>query len=171
LLVPAESPLDPNLRPLLSDLESGPLHRFADFESVAADLPRTGALVYTIWDDARALIYVGVSGRNPTSQTGPWRRLRAHWTGRRSGNQFAIYVADHYVLPELSRDQIEAIAADDPSLFVDDLVARVVRERFSFRVAIAPDYTSALGVETAVKAGELSGRRPRLNPHRPRRRL
>lgn len=169
--MPAESPLDPNLRPLLSDLESGPLHRFADFESVAADLPRNGALAYTIWDDVGALIYVGVSGRNPSSRTGPWGRLRAHWRGRRSGDQFSIYVADHYVLPELSRDQIEAIAADDPSLFIDDLVARVVRERFSFRAAIAPDYTAALSVERAVKAGELSGHRPCLNPHRARRRL
>src|SRR5215207_9658113 len=167
--MPAASPLHPSLRPLLIQLESGPLHRFADFESVAHELPQTGAAVYTIWDEAGALIYVGVSGRQPGQRWGPWVRLRAHWRGRRSGDQFSIYVADHYVLPELARDQIEAIAADDPSLFVDDLVARVVRERFSFRVAIAPDYTAALSVERAVKAGELSGRRPCLNPHRPRR--
>ena len=61
-------------------------------------------------------------------------------------------MADHYVLPELSRDQIEAIAADDPSLFIDDLVAAVVQEQFSFRVADVPDPPMAQIVENAVKA-------------------
>lgn len=166
----AESPLDPSLRPALSALESGSVHRFAEFESVAAELPSAGALVYTIWDDAGVLVYVGVSGRSPTSQTGPRGRLRSHWKGRRSGDQFNVYVADHYVLPELSKDQIEAIAAEDPSLYMDDLVAGVIRERFSFRVAVVPDYRSALRLEKAVKAGELSAGRPRLNPTRPPRR-
>ena len=69
-----------------------------------------------------------------------------------------------YVLPELSKKQIDAIAADDPSLFIDDLVAGVVRERFSFRVVIVPDYASALRLEKAAKTGELSAGRPRLNP-------
>jgi hypothetical protein len=52
---------------------------------------------------------------------------------------------------------------------MDDLVATVVRERFSFRLSVVPDYRSALRIEKAVKAGELSGRRPRLNPDRLRR--
>jgi hypothetical protein len=93
--MPDDSALELNLGPHLSELEDGPRRPFADFESVAADLPSSGALVYTIWDDAGALIYVGVSGRNPASQTGPSGRLRAHWEGRRSGDQFSIYVADH----------------------------------------------------------------------------
>jgi hypothetical protein len=122
----------------LGRLENGPLHRFADFETVA-DLPREGAAIYTIWDDAGDLIYVGVSGRSATSTTGPWGRLRSHWNGRRSGDQFSVYVADHYVLPELSQEQVEAIAAKEPSLFMDDLVAAVIRERFSFRVVVVPE--------------------------------
>jgi hypothetical protein len=99
---PSADALD--LDAVLRRLETGPLHRFADFETVA-DLPRKGAAVYTIWDDEGALVYVGVSGRSATSKTGPWGRLRSHWNGRRSGDQFCVYVADHYVLPEL-RDQI-----------------------------------------------------------------
>ena len=85
---------------------------FADFPTLT-DLPRTGAAIYTIWDYAGALVYVGVSGRSATSTTGPWGRLRSHWGGRRSGDQFWVYVADHYFLPDLTRDQFEAIAAPE----------------------------------------------------------
>jgi hypothetical protein len=160
---------EPDVKPLLEALEEGPLHRFADFDTVA-DLPREGAAVYTIWDDAGALVYVGVSGRSATSSTGPWGRLRSHWSGRRSGDQFCVYVADHYVLPELSAGQVEAIAAKEPSLFMDDLVAAVIRDRFSFRVVVVPAYSTAITLETAVKSGELAAGRPRLNPQRPSRR-
>ena len=36
-------------------------------------------------------------------------RPRASHGGRRSGDQFCVHIADHYVLPELTREQIEAI--------------------------------------------------------------
>jgi hypothetical protein len=81
--------------------------------------------------------------------------LRSHWSGRRSGDQFCVYIADLYVLPELSQEQIEAIAAEEPSLFMDDLVASVIGDRFSFRVVVAPDYSTVLRLETAVKSGDL----------------
>jgi hypothetical protein len=155
--------------PMLEALESGPLHRFSDFPTLT-DLPRTGAAVYTIWDDAGALIYVGVSGRNSASTTGPWGRLRSHWNGRRSGDQFCVYVADHYVLPTLTREQVGAIAAPDPTLSMDDLVANHVRAHFGFRVAEAADYSTALATENAIKAGALGAGPPRLDPARNRRR-
>jgi len=152
------------------ELEHGPLHRFSDFKKLP-NLPRTGAAVYTIWDDDGVLVYVGVSGRSATSTRGPWGRLRSHWNGRRSGDQFAVYVADHYVLPTLTREQIDAIAAPEPTLYMDDLVAAFVRERFAFRLAIAPDYATALATEDAIKRGDLASvGPPRLNPTRYRRR-
>jgi hypothetical protein len=167
-MAPEPSADAPDLDAVLGRLETGPLHRFADFEMVA-DLPREGAAVYTIWDDEGALVYVGVSGRSATSKTGPWGRLRSHWNGRRSGDQFCVYVADHYVLPDLSPQQIEEIAAKEPSLFMDDLVASVIRDR-SFRIAVVPDYSGAIKVETAIKSGQLSAGPPRLNPQRAARR-
>jgi hypothetical protein len=152
---------------LLHELEHGPIYRFGDFKTLA-DLPRTGAAVYTIWDDDGALIYVGVSGRSETSRRGPWGRLLSHWNGRRTGDQFAVYVADHYVLPTLTREQIEAIAAPEPTLYMDDLVAAFVREHFAFRLAVAPDYSTALATEDAIKDGYLAAvGPPRLTPARP----
>jgi hypothetical protein len=165
-MAPEPSSIDTSdLEDVLGRLQNGPLHRFADFETVA-DLPREGAAVYTIWDDEGALIYVGVSGRSATSTTGPWGRLRSHWNGRRSGDQFCVYVADHYVLPDLSTEQIQAIAAKEPSLLMDDLIAAVIRDRFSFRIAVVPDYATAIKVEITIKSGQLSAGPPRLNPQR-----
>jgi hypothetical protein len=158
------------LQSYLRKLEDGPIHRFADFKAAKSTLPQSGALVYAIWDDDGTLVYVGVSGRNPDGAKGPWSRLQAHWNGARSGNQFTIYVADHYVLPTLSKTQISEIAADEPTVFVDDLVADFIHDHFSFRVVAVPDYRTATAVETAVKAGALSSGRPLLNPKRPQRR-
>ena len=56
------------------------------------------------------------------------------------------------------------------TLYVDDLVAAAVREQFGFRLAVAPDYLTALATEGAIKAGALAAGRPRLNPPRNRRR-
>jgi hypothetical protein len=82
-----------------------------------------------------------------------------------------VYVADHYVLPALTRAQVDAIAADPPTLFLDDLVAEVVQTHFGFRFAPVSDYATALAVEAAVRRGVLAAGPPRLNPQRgPRRR-
>src|SRR5215203_6780390 len=104
---------------LLAQLEHGPPHSFADFATLAALIPGSGAGVYTIWDDDGGLVYAGIAGRNPAGK-GLASRLRSHASGRRSGDQFCVYVADHYVLPDLTREQIEAIR--DSRLSMDTLV-------------------------------------------------
>jgi hypothetical protein len=53
---------------------------------------------------------------------------------------------------------------------MDDLVASVIRDRFSFRIALVPDYSAAIKAETAIKSGQLSAGPPRLNPQRTARR-
>jgi hypothetical protein len=80
---------------LLDQLEHGPLHRFADYATLTGVIPGSGAGVYTVWDDAGGLVYAGIAGRNPAGK-GLVSRLRSHASGRRSGDQFCVYVADHY---------------------------------------------------------------------------
>jgi hypothetical protein len=80
----------------------------------------------TIWDDAGGLVYAGIAGRNPAGK-GLASRLQSHASGRRSGDEFCVYVGDHYVLPELTRQQIEAIR--DSRLSMDTLI----RERSAQR--------------------------------------
>jgi hypothetical protein len=145
----------------LKALESGPDYRFADFRTLRDVIPGSGAGVYTIWDDEEALVYVGIAGRNPDGK-GLASRLRSHADGRRSGDQFCVYVADHYVMPELTREQIEAIR--DSRLSMDALVREKIRMSFSFRFATTADYRSARAIEDMVKEGRLRGGAPRLNP-------
>jgi hypothetical protein len=42
-------------------LTTGPIHWFEHWPT--GDVPRTGAVVYTIWDRKGRFIYVGMSGR------------------------------------------------------------------------------------------------------------
>ena len=144
---------------VIKALLDGPTHRFAD--ALAAEIPTSGAGIYTIWDEDHKLVYVGVAGRNPDG-SGLASRLRSHASGRRSGDQFCIYVADHYILPGLTREQMRAIAASQLSM--DGLVREKVCGSFTFRVAAAPDYAAALAVENWVKSGVAACGPPRLNP-------
>ncbi len=146
---------------LLDQLRSGPLHRFADFDTVRFDIPGAGAGVYTIWDDEGALIYVGIAGRNPTGKD-LRGRLTSHASGRRSGDQFCVYVGDHYVLPTIPRDEITASA--ESRLSMDLLIRNAIRDHLSFRYVTVPHYRTALAVEQAIKNGHHGQNPPRLNP-------
>jgi hypothetical protein len=148
---------------MIDQLERGPLHRFADYATLTDVIPGSGAGVYTIWDDAGGLVYTGIARRNPTGK-GLASRLRSHASGRRSGDQFCVYVADHYVLPDLSREQIEAIR--DSRLSMDSLVREKIQTAFRFRFIAVEDYPTALDVERIIKSGRLRAGRPRLNPSR-----
>ena len=76
-----------------------------------------------------------------------------------------MYVADHYVLPELTREQIEAIR--DSRLSMDMLVRDKIHAAFAFRFIVVDDYRTAMQVESVIKGGRLGAGRPRLNPPRP----
>ena len=68
------------------------------------------------------------------------------------------------MLPELSREQIEAIR--DSELSMDALVREKVHTSFGFRFIVVQDYRTALHVESLIKSGRLDAGRPRLNPTR-----
>lgn len=147
----------------LQELEHGQAYRFAEHSTLGAVIPSSGAGVYTIWDDDGELIYVGVAGRNPAGK-GLASRLRSHASGRRSGDQFCVYVADHYVMPELDCGQVEAIR--DGTLSMDRLVRERIHAAFVFRFVAVSDYAAALAIESSVKAGCLAAGPSRLNPAR-----
>jgi hypothetical protein len=148
----------------LHELREGAAHRFADFGITKGSVPRSGAGIYTIWDDRGELVYVGIAGRNPDGR-GLASRLASHASGRRSGDQFCVYVADHYVMPELTQSQINAIR--DGRLSMDLLVRGYIHGHFAYRFTAAATYAEALAIENAIKRGRL-GETPRLNPDRSR---
>ena len=93
---------------------------------------------------------------------GLWTRLNSHASGRRSGDQFNVYVCDRFVVPALSPGQLRLIA--DGRLFLDQMTRNFIREHLGYRYAVHPDGTAALAAERAVRAGSLAAGKPFLNP-------
>lgn len=93
---------------------------------------------------------------------GLWTRLNAHASGRRSGDQFCIYVGDRFVVPELSPLQQQQLAAGILSL--DSLIRAFVRERLGYRLVVTADGTEAAKLEGAVRRGGFSVGKRYLNP-------
>lgn len=94
-------------------------------------VPSTGSIIYTIWDKKGVFIYVGIAGiqSDPTKRQG-LTRLKAHASGRRSGDQFCIYVHDFYVLPKL-------VSSGDYTPkrgLLDDLTKDYIRSNLTFKV-------------------------------------
>jgi hypothetical protein len=148
-------------------LLSGPDLQFSAWP--CADVPLVAAGVYTIWD-TRRFVYVGMAGRGLSSSdlksrqksTGLFTRLASHASGRRSGDQFCVYVCDRLVLPALSREEIDAVAAARLSL--DSLTRDYVRSRFSFRWVETVDGPAAHALERHLRRGETRAGPPFLNP-------
>jgi hypothetical protein len=152
---------------LLTDLAHGASYYFSEWPNSA--VPGFGAGVYTIWHKDGRFIYVGMSGRGITSGTvhrntphGIYTRLRSHASGRRSGDQFCVYVADRLVLPNLSREDITAIASGRHQM--DAFVRKYIHDNLFYRFVILPDGVAAYSLEATIKDGNWEHGRPLLNP-------
>jgi hypothetical protein len=152
---------------LITDLGRGTLHSFAEWPNPS--VPIFGAGVYTVWHIDGRFIYVGMSGRGMTAETkrrntpqGLYTRLQSHASGRRSGDQFCVYVADRLVLPTLSPEEIAAVASGRHS--VDAFVRRYIHENLRYRFAMLPDGATAYAAEATIKSGAWEFGRPLLNP-------
>lgn len=145
--------------------------KFADWPH--PQVPRRAAGVYTIWHQEN-LLYAGMSGRGARAEdftvgsdgkaVGLWTRLNSHWSGRRSGDQFNIYVCDRFVVPELTRDQQQAIASDQ--LRLDHMTRDFIRQNLTYRYLVCRDGAETLEIERSVRAGQLPAGCPYLNPLR-----
>jgi hypothetical protein len=110
-----------------------------------------------------------MSGRGMTADTayrnkplGIYTRLKSHASGRRSGDRFCIYVADRFVLPTLSQEDITEIAAGRHQM--DAFVRRYIDENLSYRFVKLADGKAANALEAAIKCGKWDPGRPLLNP-------
>ena len=155
--------------PSIYDLRHSTRHAFRDWPVSA--VPDVAAGVYAIWDNDQ-LIYVGMSGRGATSSLleakqlegkrfGLYTRLASHASGRRSGDQFCVYVADQLVLPRLSADQIDAISRRE--LRFDNLVKEYIHSNLDFGFVETWDGEIARDAEDDARSGAL-GQKPLLNP-------
>src|SRR4051794_11092276 len=94
--------------------------RFRDCPN--ASIPDVAAGVYTVCRETGELVYVGMPGRGREkegtvgSRFGLWTRIASHAGGRLSGDQFCVYVATRYVVPELKPMQLPFSASGELNL-------------------------------------------------------
>lgn len=130
-------------------------------------MPKGPPGVYAIWRGPEFL-YVGISWREPTltasgMSKGLWGRLDSHASGRRSGDQFCIYICDRFVLGQLTNNEIEEITSGSKSL--DVLTKIYVRTHLSYRFVTTSTGEEARALEADIRRNGLQPHgRPLLNP-------
>ena len=125
-----------NLEQLWDELNRQPVNRFADWPN--KDVPKGKPGVYLIYQEGR-WIYIGMSFKNLQS------RLSSHASGRRSGDQFCVYLGDRLVMSKLSIDQMKGVFSGEYSL--DDSIKEFVRSQLSYRYLVVADDTAARALE------------------------
>jgi hypothetical protein len=148
-------------------LAHGPFRWFRDWPD--ASVPYFAAGIYTIWDAEGRFIYVGMSGRSikagmaiPNRPHGLVTRLHSHAQGRRSGDQFCVYVADRLVLSTLTAEDFASVASGRHSL--DAYVRRYIHQHLGYRFSVCGDGAEAAAIQRQIKRGEWPMGKPLLNP-------
>ena len=82
--------------------------------------------------------------------------------GRRSGDQFNVYICDRFVIPRLRLEELRQIGTGE--LLLDQMTRAYIRDHVGFRYLICPDGARAVALERQVREGALAAGRPYLNP-------
>lgn len=141
-------------------------YKFSDWPNVR--VPVLAAGVYAIWDNT-TLIYCGMSGREfekaqsaQRKKYGLITRLASYASGRLSGDQFCVYVANRLVIPSLQAEELHKFASGDMTL--DRLTKTYIHQRFDYQFAIVESSTQAYALEAMARQGTIFGSKPLLNP-------
>ena len=89
-------------------------------------------------------------------------RLQSHASGRRSGDQFCVYVCDRLVLSDFTQADLTDVAAGRVSL--DERTKDYIRKHLSYRFVVTDSGQHARELEGSIQLGALDGRKPLLNP-------
>lgn len=143
-----------------------PRHRFADWPN--AEVPAVAAGVYVVWEADR-LIYCGMSGReyekaltDSRKKYGLLTRLASHASGRLSGDQFCVYVANRLVIPSLVPEQLIRFGTGE--LRLESLTKKHIYDKFEYQFAIVASSKDAFALEKECRSGKVFGVKPLLNP-------
>src|SRR4051812_34518463 len=96
------------------------------------------------------------------NKTGLYTSLASDAGGRRSGDQFCVYVADRMVLPTLTREQISDIPSGATKY--DALIRTFIHHNLTFRFFETKDRSEAYAIEDLIRKGALKAGTPLLNP-------
>ena len=148
----------------LSDLFSlnTPVISFADDNK--KHVPSYGSIVYTVWDLKNNFIYVGIGGtqKKPVANRNPRSRIKEHSSGRRSGDQFCIYVHDFFVLPNI----LKTGTYQPKKGYLDKLTKEYLHKNLRYRVKVFQTDDSikiVRSLESKIKRGVFGFPAPLLN--------
>ncbi len=91
-----------------------------------------------------------------------YTRLASHASGRLSGDQFCVYVANRLVIPTIKAEQIPDFASG--SLRLDSLTRAYIHQRFEYQYVVLASSSEAYELERQCRRGEFFGTKPLLNP-------
>lgn len=141
-------------------------YRFSDWPN--SNIPKVAAGIYAIWDNDQ-LFYCGMSGRqieNPLNQNkkkyGLITRLNSHASGRLSGDQFCVYVANRLVIPKLTLKDIQKFSTGENKL--DLMTKAFIREHLEYQYMIVESSSEAYEIEELARKGIIFDSKPVLNP-------
>jgi hypothetical protein len=92
-----------------------------------------GSILYTVFLDQKEFIYVGIGGLSGKSvkERNPRSRIIQHSQGRRSGDQFCIYIQDFYVIPSIINKTYEPKKG-----YLDTLTKEFIQSRLTYRYLV-----------------------------------
>ena len=141
-------------------------YRFSDWPNKS--IPAVAAGVYAIWNDDQ-LFYCGMSGRGIEAAIDSGRkryglvtRLHSHASGKLSGDQFCVYVANRLVLPNLDASILPQFA--DGELKLDQLTRNYIHDHLDYQYVLVDSSKEAYTVEDQARRGQIFGSKPLLNP-------
>ena len=125
-------------------------------------LPPKGSIIYTVFNKGGEFIYVGIAGiQKLPEKRSSISRMMSHRSGRRSGDQFCVYVHDVFVIPELVKKGTYAPSRG----LLDRLTKEYIQQNLSYRFC-SFQTDDSIGIvrtlETQIKNG-CCGRKPYLN--------
>ena len=125
-------------------------------------IPKNGSIIYSVWDVNEEFIYIGISGlQKYVEKREPLTRMITHASGRRSGDQFNVYVHDFYVVPKL----VQSGEYQPAKGVLDKLTKEYIHQNLSYRfVGFNSDDSDAIvrRLENEIKSGAI-GLKPILN--------
>jgi hypothetical protein len=126
-------------------------------------VPSQGSIIYTIWGKGDEFVYVGIAGIQPEPRKRQGlSRMKAHASGRRSGDQFCVYVQDFFVIPDL----VKSGSYLPRRGLLDELTKDYIRTNLRFRVKAFTSGDSdriVRSLEDKIKRGVFGISPPTLN--------
>ena len=137
---------------------------FRDWPNAA--IPAVAAGAYVVWR-GNELIYAGMSGKDIEKSQhkrvyGLFKRLGQHASGRLSGDQMNVYVANRFVVPQINAAQRAQFAAG--TLRLDMLTRQYIHQHFQYQYLVVNRTDEAYALERLCKCGHIFSQRPYLNP-------